>query len=76
MRSRRASFRDSQASGPIVAGLNRNRYELRRRRPASARASAHSSTIPERLSLQSDGWQMYVDSNTSLSASPSSRSSP
>ena len=47
----------SQQSGPSVPGLQSRRYVCRSAGAASVRASARRTTIPERLSFASAGWQ-------------------
>jgi hypothetical protein len=62
---------------PIVPGTNRKRQVSRRRgRAASSAASAAATTIPDRLSLASEGWQQWVETSTSSEDSPASTVSP
>ena len=70
------SFAASQAIEPIVPGMKRKRYDRRRGASASLAASSVRSTMPDRLSFASEGWQTCVVSKTSSSSSPVRRSSP
>ena len=63
-------------SEPIVPGMNKKRYESRRRRAASARIAALATAMPERLSFASDGWQTCVVHRISSRRSPGSTHSP
>ena len=59
-RSSVSKLRASQQSGPRVPGLQSRRYVWLSRCCPSVLASAHRTTMPERLSLASAGWQTYV----------------
>ena len=45
---------------PMVPGANTKRQVSRGRVWRSSRASAAATTMPLKLSLASDGWQMWV----------------
>ena len=60
---------------PIVPGTKRKRYVYRGLSSPMRRASVAASAIPERLSLQSEGWQQWHETRTSSAVAPGTRCS-
>ena len=55
----------------MVPGMNRNRYDNRRVECVDSHSARNTATeMPDRLSLQSDGWQTCVESSTSSCTLP------
>ncbi len=76
IRSIRSWFVASQVMEPMVPGINRNRYENFLGIFCNARPRWVATAIPDKLSLQRDGWQQCTEIRISSPHWPGRRHSP